>query len=240
MLRIACVDESRPAGDGVERPIPLHVVSQLDDVQGRRNTAWPHRSHPGGHLRWADLDLDAGRAAIRQTVIVVNHEIQLGQPKTAKGTRKIEMDAATVATLREHRKRQAAERLLVGGGWVDHGLVFCQPTGIPLHAERVSEAFTRRVRKAGLPMIRLHDLRHTWATLALGAGIHPKVVQERLGHANISVTSTSTAMPQPRCIQMLPTRWPASSSAPSTLSVSNPLALAFTRASEPLEHGHQT
>lgn len=139
-------------------------------------------------LRWADVDLDAGRAAIRQTVIVVNHQIQLGQPKTAKGTRKIELDPATVTALREHRKRQAAERLLVGRGWADQGLVFCQPTGAPMHPERVSEAFTRRTRSAGLPIIRLHDLRHTWATLALGAGVHPKVVQERLGHSTISVT----------------------------------------------------
>jgi integrase len=139
-------------------------------------------------LRWVDLDLDARKASIVQTVITVKHAVHIGDPKTAKGTRTIELDPATVAALREHRKRQAAERLQMGSGFTDHGLVFCQPTGEPVHPERFSEAFTSRSKKAALPIIRLHDLRHTWATLALEAGVHPKVVQERLGHANISVT----------------------------------------------------
>jgi integrase len=76
----------------------------------------------------------------------------------------------------------------MGAGWTDHGLVFCHPTGGPLHPERFSRTFADRSRQIGLPAIRLHDLRHTWATLALAAGVHPKVVQERLGHANISIT----------------------------------------------------
>ncbi len=94
----------------------------------------------------------------------------------------------TVAALREHRKRQTAERLQIGAGWQDLDLVFCRVDGAPLHPERFSRSFTDRVRQLGLPKIRLHDLRHGWATLALAAGVHPKVVQERLGHANISIT----------------------------------------------------
>ncbi|CAN5195878.1 hypothetical protein BH20ACT5_BH20ACT5_21630 [soil metagenome] len=139
-------------------------------------------------LRWADLDLTASRAAIRQTVVTVNHEVQLGTPKTAKGRRTVTLDAVTVAALREHRKVQAAERLLVGAGWRDHDLVFCKVDGTPLHPERFSREFTRRLTRLGLPPIRLHDLRHGWATMALAAGVHPKVVQERLGHASISIT----------------------------------------------------
>jgi integrase len=139
-------------------------------------------------LRWTDLDLDAGRAAIRQTVIAVHHRVQFGEPKTARGRRTIELDALTVAALREHRKRQAAERLLMGAGWTDHGLVFCRVDGGPLHPERFTRAFRDRARQLGLPPIRLHDLRHGWATLALADGVHPKVVQERLGHATIGVT----------------------------------------------------
>jgi integrase len=139
-------------------------------------------------LRWADVDLDTRRAAIRQTLIAVHHKVQLGEPKTAKGRRTIDLDAVTVIALREHRKRQAAERLLMGEGWTDHGLVFCRVDGGPLHPERFSRTFTTRVRQLGLPPIRLHDLRHGWATLALADGVHPKVVQERLGHANIGVT----------------------------------------------------
>lgn len=76
----------------------------------------------------------------------------------------------------------------MGAGFTDHGLVFCRPDGEPLHPERFSRTFEIEAARAGLPKIRLHDLRHTWATLALGAAEHPKVVQERLGHANVSIT----------------------------------------------------
>ena len=76
----------------------------------------------------------------------------------------------------------------MGAGFTDHGLVFCRPDGGPLHPERFTRTFSRESAQAGLPAIRLHDFRHTWATLALSAGEHPKVVQERLGHANVSIT----------------------------------------------------
>jgi integrase len=139
-------------------------------------------------LRWRDLDLDGGRASIRQTVIAVKHTAMLGTPKTAKGRRTITLDKGTVAALREHRKQQAAERLLIGPGWTDTDLVFCHVDGTMLHPERFTRGFSEAVRRLGLPPIRLHDLRHGWATLALQAGVHPKVVQERLGHANIGIT----------------------------------------------------
>ena len=90
--------------------------------------------------------------------------------------------------LREQRIRQAERRLLLGIGCRDHDLVFAGPIGEPLYPERVSRSFRELADKLDLPAIRLHDLRHTWATLALSAGIHPKVVQERLGHANVSIT----------------------------------------------------
>lgn len=139
-------------------------------------------------LRWADLDLTDGRAAIRQTVIAIHHQVLFGTPKTAKGRRTVTLDAVTVAALREHRKRQNEERLQIGSGWTDLDLVFCRVDGTPLHPERFSRSFSDRVRQLGLPKIRLHDLRHGWASMALAAGVHPKVVQERLGHANISIT----------------------------------------------------
>jgi integrase len=86
------------------------------------------------------------------------------------------------------RKRQTAERLAWGPAWTDAGLVFTREDGRPLHPQKITRAFPRHVLAAGLPMIRLHDLRHTHATLALAAGVHPKIVQERLGHANIAIT----------------------------------------------------
>jgi integrase len=139
-------------------------------------------------LRWSDLDMNAGRVSISQTVIMVHHDIEVGSPKTARGRRTVGLDSGTVAALREHRKRQAAERLLMGAGFTDHGLVFCMPDGGPLRPERFSRTFSRQTAHAGLPAIRLHDLRHTWATLALSVGEHPKLVQERLGQANVSIT----------------------------------------------------
>jgi integrase len=132
--------------------------------------------------------LDAATASVAQTLIVVRHEVQFGSPKTAKGSGVISLDPATVAALREHRKRQAAERLLVGAGWRDHDLVFCRVEGTPLHPERFSARFVDKARLLGLPRIRLHALRHTWASLALATGVHPKIVQERLGHANITIS----------------------------------------------------
>ena len=139
-------------------------------------------------LRWADVDLQTATASIRQTLIVVNHKPLFGTPKTGAGTRVIDLDKATITSLRSLRKRQLEERLAIGDGWPDHGLVFTHADGRLLHPERFSREFTRRIERYALPVIRLHDLRHTWATLALKSGIHPKVVQERLGHATINVT----------------------------------------------------
>jgi len=139
-------------------------------------------------LRWQDLDLDNDKASIRQTVIAIKHTVMISTPKTKKGRRTVTLDSGTVTALREHRKRQAAERLLMGAGWTDNDLVFCHPDGTMVHPERFSRGFLETVARIGLPRIRLHDLRHGWATMALQAGIHPKVVQERLGHANIGIT----------------------------------------------------
>jgi integrase len=143
-------------------------------------------------LRWADLDLDSCRASIRQTLIVVvvdgRHEAQFGTPKTEHGRRQLALDATTVAALRSHRAAQAERRLAAGELYQDHDLVFAQHDGRPLHPERFSRSFDQRVARHGLRRIRLHDLRHTHATLALQTGVHPRVVQERLGHANIGIT----------------------------------------------------
>jgi len=120
--------------------------------------------------------------------VVVNHEVLVSEPKTAKGRRSIALDPATVAALRDHRRWQLEERLAVGPRWEDSGLVFTWPDGRPLHPERFSKWFEQHARAAGLPKIRLHDVRHSYATAALAAGIPAKIVSERLGHANIAIT----------------------------------------------------
>jgi integrase len=139
-------------------------------------------------LRWSDVALEAGRVSPRRPRVVVNYEVHVSEPKTAKGRRSLALDPATVAALRQHRARQAEERLAVGPRWRDSGLVFTWPDGRPLHPERFSKWFEQLARAAGLPRIRLHDVRHSYATAALAAGIPAKVVSERLGHATIAIT----------------------------------------------------
>lgn len=90
--------------------------------------------------------------------------------------------------VREHRRRQIEERFAYGPGYSDLGLVFAREDGSEIDPDGVTDAFARHVIRAGLPIIRLHDLRHTHATLALAAGIHPNVVQQRLGHARPDIT----------------------------------------------------
>ena len=93
-----------------------------------------------------------------------------------------------MTALRGHRKAQAAERLLAGPDYTDQGLVFAEPDGSPIHPDRSASGSRTGWSRSGLPRIRFHDLRHTYATLALPAGVHPKVVAEVLGHASISIT----------------------------------------------------
>ena len=140
-------------------------------------------------LSWESVDLDEGRVQIRRTLIDADHGVPVwSDPKTARGRRSVQLDAGTIAVLRQLRVAQAAERLAIGAGYTEHGLVFCWPDGRPLHPDRVSKQYVRAAQRHGFPVIRLHDLRHTWATLALEGGVHPKIVSERLGHSNISIT----------------------------------------------------
>ena len=139
-------------------------------------------------LQWPDVDLGRARVGVRRSLVTVGHQVVVSEPKTAKGRRSVALDPATVAAIKAWRRHQTAERLAWGPAWTDSGLVFTREDGRPLHPREVTRAFTRRVLAAELPMIRLHDLRHTHATLALAAGVHPKIVQERLGHANIAIT----------------------------------------------------
>jgi integrase len=110
------------------------------------------------------------------------------EPKTNRGKRSIALDPVTVATLQEHRQRQRSERLLAGGAYTDLDLVFAREDGQPLHPDYISQLFDRTVKRLELPRIRLHDLRHTHATLGLAAGVPTKVMSDRLGHATTSFT----------------------------------------------------
>jgi integrase len=139
-------------------------------------------------LRWCDVDLDQARLSVRQTLLTINYELHLSEPKTRRSRRSISLDPATVSALRAHRKAQLEERLAWGESWRDTGLVFTREDGDPVHPGGVSDAFERTVKRARLPRIRLHGLRHTYATLALSAGVPLWAVADLLGHSNVSVT----------------------------------------------------
>jgi integrase len=163
-------------------------------------------------LRWADLDLEGGWLSVRQTLVVVDNQPRISEPKTARGRQRIALDPESVATLRAHHKIQAAERL-AAGLWHGTDLVFTRPDGAPLHPEYVRRQFDRHISRAGLPRIRFHDLRHTHATLALQAGVHPKIVSERLGHTTVAMTLDTYSTPFQPYSTMPPSPSPALSMA---------------------------
>jgi integrase len=139
-------------------------------------------------LRWSDVDLEAGRLSVRRALIPVNREVVVSEPKTAKGRRVIAIDPGTVEVLKGQAARQLDEQRKWDQAWIETGLVFTAENDAALDPESVGRYWRQAVKKTMLPTIRLHDLRHTHATLALQAGVHPKVVSERLGHATVSIT----------------------------------------------------
>lgn len=140
-------------------------------------------------LTWRDLDLEAGVLRVqRARVIVTSGDVRESKPKTAKGRRNVDLDLVTLATLKAWQKRQEREREAWPGEWPTHGLLFTLEDGTPLYPAHVSRWFNRHVQAAGVPRIRLHDLRHTHASLLLAAGVPVKVVSERLGHATPGFT----------------------------------------------------
>jgi integrase len=139
-------------------------------------------------LQWKDFDAERESLMIRRSLSVISGELILGTPKTTRSRRALSLDPVTVEALRAQRTRHAARRLAAGPDFQDGDFVVPAPRGGPLQPSAVGQRFQRLRLDAGLPYIRLHDLRHTYATLALEAGVHPKVVSERLGHAGIAIT----------------------------------------------------
>jgi integrase len=140
-------------------------------------------------LRWDDVDLDGRCLSVVQQITEVHGRGIVGTPKTKRGTRLIPIDDDTVAILRRHQEMQDVERSAWGPAWNDAGLVFTREDGRALRPEYATRHFQALAQQSGLPAIRLHDLRHTNASLALEAGVEMKVVSDRLGHSQISVTA---------------------------------------------------
>jgi integrase len=141
-------------------------------------------------LKWEDVDLEEGTLQVRRSLSGSNDGHPLfTTPKTVKSRRQVRLTAGATEALKRHRKRQLEERLRIAGLWRDHGLVFTTETGTPLDRHNITQrSFKPLLNNAGLPEIRFHDLRHTCATLLLTRGVHPKIVQELLGHSTIAIT----------------------------------------------------
>ena len=139
-------------------------------------------------LRRIDVDLENARLSVRRALMPVSREVVVSEPKTVKGRRVVALDPGTVEVLKARAARQLDEPHDWDEAWVESGLVFTAENGAALDPESVTRHFRQAVKRSLLPSIHLHDLWHTHATLALQAGIHPKVVSERLGHATVSIT----------------------------------------------------
>lgn len=139
--------------------------------------------------RWGAVDLDAGELSIYDSRVVVGgYAVDKDGGKTENVEHIISLDPVTVAALREWKAVQDAEREFFGGDYLEGDYVFTWPDGRPVHPDSIYQRFVRLTAAAGLPLITFHDLRHSYATAALKAGVNPKVVSERIGHADVAFT----------------------------------------------------
>lgn len=149
-------------------------------------------------LLWEDMDLDAGILTVRRSLEHTKAGVKFKQPKTAKSRRMVALPEMAIAPLKRHREEQALQKLMLGPVYQDTGLVCTEADGRMIIPDHLTRVFPSVVKRAGLPPIRFHDLRHTHATLMLQLGIHPKIVSDRLGHSTINLTmdTYSHVMPQ--------------------------------------------
>lgn len=145
-------------------------------------------------LKWQDIDLEKGALQVRRILTRIPSKLpgkgfEETEPKTDKGRRGIVLPAFTVEALKHHRLKQIEAKRQAGPAWQDHDYVFCTSIGTHLNPTRdVLNVFKSLLKLAGLPDIRFHDLRHSSATMLLGMKVHPKIVQEILGHSQINIT----------------------------------------------------
>jgi integrase len=139
-------------------------------------------------LRWVDVDLERRTLRVNQALQRVGKKLRFVEPKSERSRRVVTLPSFALEALMRQQERQRGERLLAGSKWVDGGLVFTTTIGTPLDERNVRRVFKAVLKSAELPAIRIHDLRHTTATLLLTRGVHPRVVMETLGHSQISLT----------------------------------------------------
>jgi integrase len=170
------------------------------EPEGRLHALWVTAAHTGLRpgevlaLRWGDIDLDAAALHVRRALVRVGKELFYG-PCKAGSERTVRFGSDLVDALRQHRRRQVEERLRLGAGWVDETLVFTNQVGGALDHHNVAHAFRARLKAAGLRPIRWYDLRHSYGTHLVGAGVDAKTVSELMGHRNVTLTLTHYTHP---------------------------------------------
>jgi len=142
-------------------------------------------------LKWDDIDLENTTVRVRRTLARTDNgrRIALGEPKTKNSRRTVRLTPQAVDALKRHRARQAEEKLKSGAFYKDQGLVFTAEGGTPINPSNLrNRSFVPLLKKAGLPQITFHDLRHTCASILFSKSVHSKFVQELLGHASVAIT----------------------------------------------------
>ena len=140
-------------------------------------------------LKWENVDLAANAIRVHHTLLRTKGRVVLGEPKTKKSRRTVHLTGTASRALEEHLERQLKVMERLGDLYRDQGLVFTTEVGTPINPSNLRKrSFAPLLQKASLPRLRFHDLRHTCATLLLSKNIHPKYVQELLGHATVSIT----------------------------------------------------
>ena len=140
-------------------------------------------------LKWQELDLDLAFIYVSHSLHRLDDgTIIIKEPKTSRSRRPVDLPPSLVVLLRQHKVEREAEFIIMGKALTEDDFVFSHVDGTPLNPNTVSHTFSKITVRAGLPHLRLHDLRHIHATILLKAGTHPRIVQERLGHSSIATT----------------------------------------------------
>ena len=199
----------------VKRPqtaLPLTATEArrvLDAAEGERNAArWTValavglRQSEALGLQWRDLDLEAGTLSVQRGLHrVKGRGLIYEEPKADRSRRTLALPAQLVEALKAQRKAQAEERLQAGSEWEEHGMVFARVNGHPIDKKADWKAWKALLIKANVRTVRLHDGRHTAATLLLSAGVHPRVVMELLGHSQMRTTTDTYSHVMPALAQ---------------------------------------
>jgi integrase len=140
-------------------------------------------------LRWSNIDFESQYVLIEHTVDYINgYGYVENEPKTAAGKRRIHLPDFLIDMLKQHRKQQLEQRLKLDKEWEDRDLVFTDLQGGYFNPRYMDKLFKKLLREAGIPSIHFHDLRHSAATILISMGVNPKIIQEILGHSDISIT----------------------------------------------------